>query len=140
MKGLVIDASIAGAWLLADESSAMADRALSRMEGGVPTFVPSLWLLETASLLFKAERRKRLTRDLRETALERLAQMSLTVLPGPKIIDLRLICLYAEKHQLTPYDAEYLRVAKEKELTLASLDRNLISAALKEKVQVFGGS
>jgi predicted nucleic acid-binding protein len=34
------------------------------------------------------------------------------------------------------YDAEYLRVAKEQKLMLATLDGNLMAAAKREKVQV----
>ena len=45
--------------------------------------------------------------------------------------------MLAEKHQLTAYDAEYLRVAKELQLPLATQDGNLVAAARREKVIVF---
>jgi predicted nucleic acid-binding protein len=95
---------------------------------------------DSGNLLFNAERRKRLDRNRRDAALESLERMALNVLPGPSLHDLRSIRIYAEKHQLTPYDAEYLRVAREQGLMLASLDRNLLSAARREKLRVVGSS
>jgi predicted nucleic acid-binding protein len=136
MKGMVIDASIAASWLLRDEWNETAKWVLDQMQAGGPAFVPSLWLLEITKVLFNAERRKRIDRKHRDSALERIERLPLTILAAPTLADLKILRLYAEKHQLTVYDAEYLRVAKEQKLMLASLDGNLLAAAKREKVQV----
>jgi predicted nucleic acid-binding protein len=136
MKGIVIDASVAASWLLNDEFNETAEWVLDQMQAGAPVSVPSLWLLEIANVLFKAERRKRIDRKHRDAALEWIETLSLTILAAPTQADLKMVRLYAEKHQLTACDAEYLRVAKEQKFILASLDGNLLAAANREKVQV----
>ncbi len=138
MKGMVVDASIAANWLLSDEWNETAEWVLQQMQSGVPAFVPSLWLLEITNVLFNAERRKRIDRRHRDAALERVERLPVSILAAPVRADLKSLRLYAEKHQLTAYDAEYLRVAKEQKLTLASLDGNLLAAARREKVPVMG--
>jgi predicted nucleic acid-binding protein len=138
MKGMVVDASIAASWLLSDELNETAESVLDQMQAGVPVFVPSLWLLEVTNVLFNAERRKRIDRRHRDAALERVERLPLSIFAAPVQADLKSLRLYAEKHQLTAYDAEYLRVAKEQKLTLASLDGNLLAAARREKVSVIG--
>jgi len=136
MKGIVVDASVAVSWLLNDEWNETAEWVLDQMQAGVTVSVPSLWLLEITNMLFNAERRKRIDRKHRDGALERIERLPLTILAAPTLADLRMLRLYAEKHQLTAYDAEYLRVAKEQKFMLASLDRNLLAAAKREKVPV----
>jgi predicted nucleic acid-binding protein len=93
--------------------------------------------LEIANVLFNAERRKRIDKKHRAAALERIEQLPVSITAAPTLSDLRLISGLAEKHQLTAYDAEYLRVAKELKLPLATQDRNLISAAKREKISLF---
>lgn len=139
MKGMIIDASVAASWLLTDELSPYAEGVLDEMQRGEPVFVPSLWLLEITNVLFSAERRRRIDKRHREAALERIQQLLISVVAAPTLSDLRLIAKLAEKHQLTAYDAEYLRVAKELKLPLATQDGNLIAAAKREKVPIISG-
>ena len=136
MKGMVVDASIAASWLLSDELDETAEWVLDQMQAGAPVSVPSLWLLEITNVLFNAERRKRIDRKHRDAALERVERLPLAIFAAPTQADLKILRLYAERHQLTAYDAEYLRVAKEQKLMLASLDGNLLGAAKREKIQV----
>jgi len=136
VKGIVVDASIAASWLLSDERSESAEWVLFQMQTGTPVFVPNLWLLEITNVLFNAERRKRIDRKYRHAALERIERLPLTILSAPTLADLKILSHYAEKHQLTVYDAEYLRVTREQRLTLATLDGNLLAAAKREKLPV----
>ncbi len=136
MKGLLLDASLAANWLLHEELSPVARHAADRMQDGTPVFVPALWILEIANVLFNAERRKRIDRRHRDAALEQVERLPVTVLPAPGLADLKLLRHYAEKHQLTSYDAEYLRAAKSESLLLATLDGNLAAAARREKVAI----
>jgi predicted nucleic acid-binding protein len=136
MNGIVVDASIAASWLLYDELSDAAEQVLEQMQEGKPIVVPSLWLLEITNVLFTAERRKRIDKKHRDAALDRIERLPITISSAPTAGDLKILRALAEKHQLTAYDAEYLRVAKELKLPLASLDKNLIAAALREKIQV----
>jgi predicted nucleic acid-binding protein len=136
MNGIVVDASISASWVLNDEWSETGEWVLDQMQAGVSVFVPSLWLLEITNGLFKAERRKRIDRQHRDLGLERIEGLPIKILAAPTQTDLKVLRHYAERHQLTAYDAEYLRVAKEYKLMLASSDGNLVAAAKREKVQV----
>ena len=138
MKGIVVDASVAVSWLLYDELNETAQWVLDQMQAGVPVSVPSLWLLEITNGLFKAERQKRIDRKHRDSSLDRIERLPLMILAAPTLADLKILRHYAEKHQLTAYDAEYLRLAVERGYLLASLDGNLLAAAKREKVQVVG--
>jgi predicted nucleic acid-binding protein len=140
MKGILVDASIAASWLLNDELNETAEWVLDQVQAGAPISVPTLWLLEITNVLFNAERRKRIDRHHRDRALERVERLPLTILAAPSLADLKTLSHYAEKHQLTAYDAEYLRVAKEQKLILATLDGNLLAAAKREKVPVAASS
>jgi len=138
MKGIVVDASIVASWLLHEEPTEIAEWVLDQMQAGVPVSVPTLWLLEIANVLFNAERRKRIDRKHRDAALERIERLPFIILSAPTLADLKTLRHYAEKHQLTAYDAEYLRVAKEQKLVLATQDGNLLAAAKREKVLATG--
>jgi len=136
MKGIVVDASVAASWVLDDESTETAKWVLDQMQTGVPVAVPSLWILEMTNLLFNAERRKRIDRKHRDAALDRIERLPLILLAAPTLADFKTLRFYAEKHQLTAYDAEYLRVAKEQKSILATHDGNLLAAAKREKLLV----
>jgi predicted nucleic acid-binding protein len=137
MSGIVIDASVAASWFLADEVGDYASGVLAEMQKGGPVFVPSLWPLEIASALVNTERRKRIDKKHRDAALESVTRLPVTICAGPTLADLKTLQGYADRHQLTAYDAEYLRVAKELKLPLATQDTNLIAAAKREKVPIF---
>jgi hypothetical protein len=56
---VVVDASVALAWWLPDETSLYADDVLVALRGNT-VIVPSLWSLELANAVLVGERRKRL--------------------------------------------------------------------------------
>jgi predicted nucleic acid-binding protein len=132
----VLDASIALAWALPDETSLQADQFLSRVSGKGTLWVPSLWWYEVANALILAERRKRLTEadgiQLRE--LYGMLPIKTDMIIGPDTIE-RLRTL-AREYSLSAYDAAYLELALRKGLRLATLDQNLQPAARKAGVRI----
>jgi predicted nucleic acid-binding protein len=134
MKGIVVDASIVASWLLEDEVSEAADWVIDQIALGTQVFAPALWLWEITSVLYNAERRKRIDKSHRDAALDRIERLPVTLVSAPTMADLRTLRLIVEKHQLTPYDAEYLRVAMELKLSLATQDTALIAAARIERI------
>ena len=136
MKGILVDASVSASWFLKDEENEYSEWVLRQMQSERHVFVPNVWLLEITSLLFNAQRRRRIDRKFRDEALAQIPRLSLTMLPGPTVADWAALCLYSDKYQLTACDAEYLRLAVERGYLLASLDGNLLAAAKREKVQV----
>lgn len=130
MSGLVVDASIALAWLFDDEDQPGADGALAHLkeEGAV---VPQLWHLEIRNSLLTAERRGRISLDEINERLDALSGLPIQTDDEP---DLRSAFYLARRHGLSFYDALYLELAKRQHAELATLDRALGHAAASEGV------
>jgi len=131
----ILDASIALAWALPDETSLQADRFLSRVSAKDVLWVPPLWWYEVANALIIAERRKRLTEadgiQLRELYGMLPIQTDMSI--GLDMTE-RLRTL-AREYNLSAYDATYLELALRKRLSLATLDQELQAAAQKAGVR-----
>ena len=128
----VLDASIAAAWALPDESSSLANRMLTRTEseGAV---VPALWWYEVRNILVIAERRKRITASDADAFLRNLERLSIRI---AELGDSQRILRIARDHRLSVYDAAYLELALRENLPLATLDRTLSLAAVPERVSI----
>lgn len=132
MSGLVLDASLAAAWLLDDETWPGASESLDRVrnEGGL---VPELWQSEVGNALVVAERRGRLPAG---GALARLTSLRRLPITTDQFPDLDAAIDLAMVHGLSLYDAAYVELATRLDLPLATLDRNLARAALAEGLDV----
>ena len=130
MSGIVVDASVALAWLLEDEDDPRANRILDRLAEDV-ALVPQLWHLETRNALIAAERRGRLSeREVKE----RLGALNSIPIQTDDEPDFQAAFDLARKHGLSFYDALYLELAKRRDAELATLDRALGRAATAEDV------
>lgn len=130
----VLDPSVAAAWFLPDEFSALADRLLEDISNRKPV-VPSLFRHELRNLLLVAERRNRIAaRDVDE-ALRLLATSPLLERGAG---DDSIVVDLARKHGLSGYDAAHLALALVEGLPLATFDRKLVRAAAIENVSVIG--
>jgi len=127
---IVVDASIALAWILADERDPRAERALDAVleTSGI---APSIWLYEVTNSLLVAERRQRLDRPVRN-ALADLVALNITVVEprGFPVTEYDL----AVKNELSVYDAAYLHIAVEHSAALATLDAKLARAAERHRM------
>ena len=128
----VLDASIAAAWALPDESSSLADRMLTRTESE-DAVVPALWWYEVRNILVIAERRKRITASDADAFLRNLERLSIRI---AELGDSQRILRIARDHRLSVYDAAYLELALRENLPLATLDRTLALAAVPERVSI----
>ncbi|MBB3660020.1 putative nucleic acid-binding protein [Rhizobium sp. BK650] len=130
----VVDASIAGAWLLPDEDNTLAEQAMTRM-ADEDAVAPDLLRHEIRSILLSAERRGRISDDLVHSALSRFRALPLKLVgPGDDTEVVRL----SRKYRLSAYDAAYLALALLERLPLATLDRRLAEAARTEGVAALG--
>jgi predicted nucleic acid-binding protein len=126
----VVDASVAAAWLLADEENRTAEEALSFLETE-DALVPDLFWHEMRNILLTAERRKRISNEDVLACLMRLTSLPLrTVSSEDHLPILRL----AGKYQLSAYDAAYLALAVAENVSLATLDARLERAASAESL------
>ena len=128
---VVIDASVALAWVFGDERHDAAWQVIERLRDG-PAWVPAHFHLEVGNGLLSGLRRGRLTADQARTAVVALGALPIEVdldTPGRTLTD---ACPLAARHGLATYDAAYLELAIRRGLPLATLDERLVSAARTE--------
>jgi predicted nucleic acid-binding protein len=129
---LVLDASVAAAWVLPDESTATADAILDRVatEGAA---VPDLLWHELRNIFLTAARRGRLPATEVAPSLLRLRRLPVETVPVSAGGDAALTAL-AARRRLTAYDAAYLQLAVDRGYALATADEALRQAASAEGV------
>jgi len=130
---LVIDASIALAWSLADEGGVRADEALTIVEKS-GAIVPTLWTYEVANSLTHFVQRSRIDTERARTIVAALERLDITRVPPESRSWFRETSDLAIRHSLSVYDAAYLQLALVSGAKLASLDKKLVIAASSEGV------
>jgi predicted nucleic acid-binding protein len=134
VKHFVLDASIALSWFIDHPIAPHAShvRELLRASHAI---VPPLWHVEVVNGLLVAERHGNLNPADTEQSLE-LLEIIITqaIETQDDIISRSRILNTARQFGLTAYDAVYLDIARELQLPLATLDRQLAKAATKAGV------
>ena len=128
MAVMVLDASVALAWVLEGEATADTEDLLERVGGG-GALVPALWHLEVANALGVAELRERVTGPDVDEGIEMLGRLPIAVdseTADRAFGETRGLARY---HGLSAYDASYLELASRTGLPLATLDNGLRRAA-----------
>lgn len=132
MTALVLDASVAMAWLLDDESEPRAEAVLAQLdESGA--LVPQHWHIEVRNALLTAERRGRLTANEVNERLRVLSALPIHIASEPNFDSALAL---ARAHGLSFYDSLYLDLAKERSAALATLDDALAQAARAEALSL----
>lgn len=122
---LVIDASVALCWCLADEEHTLADEAM-RLTVEHGAVVPGIWWYEVRNALVTNERRGRIAASFSRARLVDLAVMRISCDHDHND---RIVLDLAREHGLSVYDCAYIETALRRSLPLASLDRRLCDAA-----------
>jgi len=135
---LVLDASMAIAWIFDDESTETVRRIMTRVTDG-GAVVPSLWRLEVANVLRIAVRRKRCNEEFASTSLGNLALLPITIDSETALHGWGATLQLARECALTLYDAAYLELALRMSVPLASCDAALLRAATRKGAAVFAG-
>ena len=127
---IVVDVSIASAWCFPDEQASAAERVLDNLPrlGGV---VPGIFRYEMRNVLIVNERRGRIDQAGSARFLMRLRDLRLL---EDDAHDDDTVMALARKHGLSAYDAAYLETALRRGDGLATLDRELVNAAVAEGV------
>jgi len=134
---LVLDSSAALAWIYADETTEAIRHVFDLLtENGA--WVPGLWRLEVANILEIGVRRGRHDTAFRDATLADLALLPISLDPETDRQAWGATAQLASRHRLTLYDAAYLELAQRRDLPLATLDRELRSAANDEGVILLG--
>lgn len=136
MSGIVVDAYVALALILPDESSHYADAVLSVAEKeGLR--VPSLWSYEIANGLALAYARKRITPSETNIFLTAISRLRISIDDAPPLTIVSEGSMAAMQFGLTAYDAVYVNLALREKLPLATLDNAMRKAAEKSGVIIF---
>ena len=134
MNLFVLDASIALAWLLNEETGPQANRAWLRLKDG-DVLVPRIWHFEVRNGLLVAMRRGRIAREAPAQLLRALERFRIRTDAEP---DLETAFGLADRHGLTIYDAAYLETALRNSAPLATLDKALAQAAASQGLPPVG--
>jgi predicted nucleic acid-binding protein len=129
---------VALAWFLDDPVPPYARSVEQALLRGVQALVPALWHLEMANGLIVAERRRILTSADVDASLIQLEQLaSHAVGTHTDLVPLRQALGTSRTFQLSAYDSAYLETARHNGLPLATLDKQLRSAASRAGVPLF---
>jgi len=135
---IVLDASVALAWLVDRSVSPYAIHVRNSLDAGARGLVPALWHLEMANGLVVATRRKDLAVEDGDKSMEFVEQMLVYAIESDADpVSIRHVFATARTHQLSVYDALYLDLARRERLPLATLDQRLRAAAKTADVELF---
>jgi predicted nucleic acid-binding protein len=138
IPAVVLDASVAAAWLLPDEASEASRRVYVRTRrGSLVLHAPELWLWECGGIIGSAVKRRRLTPEDALLTWSVLDAIRVRVeLAAPAPAQVRAALVLALDHGVSLYDAAYLWLAKSLSLPLLTIDRTLARAAGAAAVEV----
>lgn len=133
MTRFVLDNSVCMRWLFGDgnpESRRYASRVLAHFDRvETQALVPSVWLLEVANVIARAEARGYLLESRSAEFLGALRDMAIEVDSAASERVWGDTLGLARRHSLTAYDSSYLELALRNGLPLATLDESLRAAA-----------
>lgn len=137
---LVLDASVALAWLIERESEKerkIAGDVLSAL-AETPAIVPALWHSEIVNALLIGQRRGVLKEATTIDFLERLSHLPVETDEMDAAESRNGVLALAKEHRLTAYDATYLELALRSGAKLATFDRKLGRAMQEAGGEVIG--
>lgn len=132
---IVVDASLFTAWLLNESGHDATDAVWDRLTAET-LLVPSHWPNEIANALRRAVRTKRLGADEVEPVAERIGVFDVNVMPPIAIEEIGGLASDALANGLSAYDMLYVRLARARQVPLATVDRAMRAAAQRLKIMV----
>lgn len=137
----VIDNSVVMRWFFGDgkpQDLRYARGALDAMQSA-NAIVPTVWGLEVANVICRAEAQGLVTEARSGAFLEMLIGLAIQVDAGSTDHALSSTLNLARRYKLSSYDASYLELALRQGVALATLDSDLRKAAKKAGVEIFSG-
>ena len=137
--GFVLDASVTIRWALKDGSAADRTYADQVLDSFAATFalVPGLWYTETIHVLRCAEDDGKFGESALTGFVYRLGQLPIELdAAAPSGVQLAVAAISRE-FKLTGYDAQYLELARRRNMPLATLDKDLRKASKKAGVPIY---
>ena len=136
-RAVVVDASVAVAWVHPAQATAETAAMLDAVAEGVTLEAPALWPLEVANALTMLVRRRKLTPAERQIGLGWLRGLPVRLDHEMAALAFSRLSELADAHHLSVYDAAYLELAKRRQLELACKDGPLRKAAKQAGVALW---
>jgi predicted nucleic acid-binding protein len=127
---IVLDASVAAAWLLAERPLAIGSEFFSA-NPEISIIVPSHWPLEISNTLRTHLRAGRISITDFHAIMDRLDLLAIEVQPSIDLDEIGPLAQFSLTHGLTTYDAAYVQLALQHGSSLATLDGAMRAAASK---------
>jgi predicted nucleic acid-binding protein len=127
----VLDCSVALSWFFDGEATPATDALLDELNRKGTAVVAQHWTLEVGNTLLMGERRKRCSAADSAHVLGILGSLPIDTDPETGLHATATTLALARSHRLTLYDGAYLELAMRRNLPLATLDKELRSAAKK---------
>jgi predicted nucleic acid-binding protein len=131
----VMDCSVTMTWLFQDQATEVSGYIKHLLINSV-AYVPGIWPLEVANVLYLAERKKKISEADSMEFKTILNALPISIDDSTSQRALESILNLARQQQITVYDASYLEMAMRKGLPLATLDNELKQAAKKVGVKI----
>ena len=134
--GLVLDASVAVAFILADEERSADAQRLMELVVEQSALVPAIWPFEIGHVLVKKVRQRAIADAEAERALLDLYQLPIAVVGESRGIIAEAVWSLALRHRIGLYDASYIDLALQTGLPLATFDHRMRGVAEVERISV----
>ena len=135
----VLDNSITMRWFFGDGKPKDLNYAKDVLEAmrQATAIVPAIWGLEASNVIAKAESRGIVTEARSSIFLEMLRELDIEADVQTHARSLDDILNLARRYGLSAYDASYLELAMRENLSIATLDEDLIKAAKKAGTKIY---
>jgi predicted nucleic acid-binding protein len=132
----ILDGSLTMAWCFEDEASPETDEIQDWLTTGTRAYVPTLWHLEVANVLWACERGQRIKEADSTQFLAVLAALNIVTDDQTERHASQSTLSLARRHALSVYDAAYLELAMRLGLPLGSKDDPLRKVAQAVGIRV----
>ncbi len=135
----VLDNSVTMRWFFGDGKPKEINYAKDVLEAMrlVTALVPAIWGLEVSNVIAKAEAKGLVVEARSSIFLEMLKELDIEADVQTFARSLDDILNLARRYGLSAYDASYLELAMRENLSLATLDEDLIKAAKKAGIKIY---
>ena len=129
MKNYVLDCLVTVSWFFEDEFNKYTQSVPELLlQTGTVAVVPGLWVAEVSNVMFQAERRKRISPENVNQALNVLSLLPIEYDHQP-INSMGHVLHLSRKYTLTSYDALYMELALRRNIPLATQDKKMRASA-----------
>ena len=135
-REFVLDSSVTMSWYFKDEANPYANDVQKALAVG-GAVVPALWPLEVANILVMGDTAKRSTEAEASRWLGYLTKLPIRIDDESTRCAWSDVLHVARSYDLSAYDAAYLELAIRSGLPMASLDSQLLTAAVSAGVAKF---